>query len=134
MATAKQRKRKAAKRTAHRATVRRFYNKSLMPMDWMDNINRPGPGQPGYFFDQELRSKNIIPDYVVECDHNDPGRLLSGGIIQEADWVIGIDPGVIEGDKAVACHIVKTRDPKDGVIRYALTESSDLGHTAVKLK
>lgn len=84
-------------------------------------------------FPKATPTVKIIPDYVTTCAEDDPVRLLQGTQIREADWIIGIDPGVIEGDKAVACRIVKGRDPKDGVIRYQLTEFIDFGNKAVKL-
>lgn len=74
----------------------------------------------------------ILPDYVMECDPLDPARLRAETLIQEADWIIGVDPGFME-DKAVACRILKGRDPKDGVIRYQLTEFIDFGNKAIKL-
>lgn len=74
----------------------------------------------------------VLPDYVVECEPDDPARLLSETLIREADWIIGVDPGFMD-DSAVACRIVKGRDPKDGVIRYQLTEFIDFGNKAIKL-
>lgn len=82
---------------------------------------------------KDVTQTAVIPKFLTECDEYGLARLRQGACINEADWMIGIDPGVVEEDKAVACRIVKERDPKDGVMRYRMTEFIDYGNNPVKL-